>query len=606
MSVVITPGALKVKALLPKSVQPYYDPSKPLDKKGVARLMDLLVQKGGKDAFPAITELSKLFFETATEVGATTPLSDYNNDSDERRALIDEFEHKVQAALNSNKSKQEKLNELNSIAAKVRPLLEKQNIDYLVGRGSMAAKMAQTGARGNPSQLSQGTASPLMAQDVKGNPIPIAITHSFAEGLTPAETYAMSFGGRASTVLSQLSTQKPGELFKRLTPTLFHEVISEVDCKTKNGILVPAKDAASVVGRYLAKTNSLVTEAEYARLDPESTVMVRSPMTCEAKEGVCQHCYGLAANGKLPEIGTNVGVLASQGVSETLTQAMLSTKHQGGVAGRQRNAYDEAANLLNNPKENFLDEATIAASPGVITKIAKDALNNHTVFVEDKPHFVDRYQDVIVSPGDSVLPGDRLSTGTVNPRKLAALRGIGAAREELAKGLRAVYSRSKPLDPRHFEVIARNLADFVHIKNPGSTNLLPGSVVKVRDLFGVLKSDSHEVPLSKAAGQTLAQYVGSITPGTELTPQVISDIKKLGVNSVEVTKTGIKAEPLLPGLQTAKLHDTNWVSRLAFSKLTRSIEDAATLGEKAPIHGYEPITSFVIGDEFGEGQHGKY
>jgi DNA-directed RNA polymerase subunit beta' len=130
----------------------------------------------------------------------------------------------------------------------------------MVSRGSTAARMALTGARGNPAQLQQGTASPMMAADVRGVPIPVAIKHSFAEGLSNAEHLAMSYGGRASTVMSQLSTEKPGALFKRLTPTVFHEVITEPDCGTKQGIPIPIGDKLSLIGRYEAGTNHLIDE----------------------------------------------------------------------------------------------------------------------------------------------------------------------------------------------------------------------------------------------------------------------------------------------------------------------------------------------------------
>lgn len=606
MSNVITPGSLLIKQMLPPQARAKFDTSKTLDKKGVNDLIVLLLKTSGEQAFPAISNLSKLFFETATNIGSSTPLSDYHNDSAERKVLLDEFEHQVSKILRSKVSKQEKLNALNELATKTSKIAEQKNVEYLLGRGSMAAKMAKTGARGNPRQLAQGTSAPLMAQDVKGNPIPVAITHSFAEGLTPAETFAMSFGGRASTVLSQLSTQKPGELFKRLTPSLFHEVVTMEDCGTKNGVEVPAGDSLQVLGRFEAGSNKFITEDLYSSMPKKGYVKIRSPLTCEAKEGVCQKCYGVLANGKLPDIGTNVGVLASQSISETLTQAMLSTKHQGGVAGRSRNAYDEAANLLNNPKENFLDEATLATKPGLVTKVTKDELNNKHIFIEGDPHFVDRFQQVTVEPGDIVDVGQKISTGNVNPRKLAALLGNGEARKSLMESLREVYSRDTPLDPKHFEVVARNLINFFRVKSPGTTSLLPGEIVSTPTLHKVLRHDEISLPLEQAKGATLSQYAGVATPGTLLTPDIVKHLKKQGISDVKVTNTGVVAEPLVPGLQTAKLLDKNWMSRLAFSKLTRSIEDAAALGEKSPIHGYEPITPYVLGTEFGEGPNGKY
>ena len=147
-------------------------------------LIQLLIKNEGSD-FEVINDLARLFFGKATEIGASTPLSDYINDSSERAALLGEFEHKVAEILKSKVSTQEKANALSGLAADMSGRISKQNINYLAERGSTAAKMAATGARGNPSQLAWGTSSPLMAADVRGMPVPIAVMHSFAEGLTP-------------------------------------------------------------------------------------------------------------------------------------------------------------------------------------------------------------------------------------------------------------------------------------------------------------------------------------------------------------------------------------------------------------------------------------
>jgi hypothetical protein len=74
-------------------------------------------------------------------------------------------------------------------------------------------------------------------------------------------------------------------------------------------------------------------------------------------------------------LARTLGVIAAQSVSEVLTQAMLGTKHQGGVAGRQRNPYEEANNILSNP-ENFQDEATIAKVNGIVENVEQTSLKD--------------------------------------------------------------------------------------------------------------------------------------------------------------------------------------------------------------------------------------
>lgn len=600
-----TPGSVKIKHMLPEQVRHEYDLHKVLDKKGVEGLIQLLIKNKDSD-FEVINDLARLFFNKATEIGSSTPLSDYINDSDERAAILGEFEHRVAEILKSDKSSGEKNNELGALAAEVGEKVSKQNIEYMLSRGSTAAKMARTGARGNPSQLAWGTSSPLMAADVRGMPVPIAISHSFAEGLTPGEFLAMSYAGRASTVAAQLSTSLPGALFKKLTPNVYHEVVTIPDCGTHNGILMPCTDKKGLLGRYEAVTNRFIDEHYLADLckSEKAQVKVRSAMTCEAPKGLCQKCYGIASDGRLVTIGTNVGVIASQSVSERLTQAMLSTKHSGGVAGKKRNAYEEASNLLNNPTDNFQDEATISKLNGHVTGIRQTALKDHEVHVNGIPHFVSREQDLKVKVGQEVRAGDSLSTGTVNPRKLVALKGVGSARRYMSDKLRDIYGSG--LDPRHFELIAKNLIKYARVNNPGDTGLIPGQEVDVNTIQQHLAEDSEKVSLHQALGRTLSHGVLEETPGTTLTQNHIDDLAMKGIGHVNVSKSGLSVTPLVPGLQSAKLLDPNWVSKMAFSRLKKVIEDASSTGAKAPLHSTDPITPYIYGREFGQGEDGQY
>lgn len=609
MSNITTPGALLIKHMLPtQEAKDHFDIYSPLNKGGMSKLVNNLIQHGGEDAHTTINDLGKMFFNKATEIGATTPLSDYLNDSDDRKAIFAEVEHKVSEVLKQNHSKQEQNALIGQIVADASKVLSKQNVEYLVERGSTAAKMAKTGARGNPSQLQQGTASPIMGADIGGNPIPVVIKHSFAEGLSNAEHLAMSYGGRASTVLAQLSTEKPGALFKRLTPAVYHEVVTETDCGTKNGIYIKTSDRTSCLGRYEAGTNKLIDEVYLKELRASGTeqIKARNPMTCEAKEGLCQKCYGLAANGKVPEIGRNMGVIAAQSVSEVLTQAMLSTKHQGGTAGRSRNPYDEASNLLNNPSENFQDQATISQKNGIVTDIKKTALNDHEVYVDGSKHFVDRLQDVVVKVGDKLKIGDAISTGTINPRQLVSLKGAGAGRVYIANKMREIYSRNALLDPRHFDVIARNMIKHYEVEDPGHSGFLPGDKVEVGRLSQHMAEHSKQVDPDSSVGHILAKGVLELTPGTIMTENHAEYLKQHGIDKVSVDTSGLKLSPIVPGLQTNKLLDKNWVSRLAFSNLGKSLQEAAALGQKSQIHSIDPITPYTIGNEFGEGTNGKY
>lgn len=604
---ITTVGSLMLRAGMPtQASKDAYDIHQVLNKGGMTKLVNSLLEHGGDQAHETINDLGKVFFNKATEIGASTPLSDYMNESDERQAIIKEFDFKVQQIKASKKSKSEINADLGNLTGQYNKKIEKQNLDYLLSKGSMAGKMAATGARGNPSQLATGTSTPLMSLNVKGELVPLVIKHSFAEGMSPAEHIAMSYMGRASTVLSQLSTALPGALFKRLSPTVFHETITMDDCGTKNGILKASDDKNAIIGRFEAGTNRYIDEAYQKELvnSGKEEVQIRSSMTCEAPEGICKKCFGMMANGKMPNIGENVGTIAAQSVSEVLTQAMLGTKHRATVGERKGNAYEQASNLLNNPTENFKDEATISTINGVVSKITKTPLGDSNVFVNEVKHFVPIIQKLTVKEGDNVKQGARLSTGVINPRKLVHLRGMGAGREYMADELRGIYGGG--LDPRHFEVIARNLLKYVEVKDPGETGYLPGDKLDINVIAKYLKNTKGKVSIDKAEGKILAQGILGVTPGTLLDDNHIQELKDKGVKEVEVSPTGLRVSPVVPGLQTAKLLDKNWISKLSFSKLKDTLTQAAAYSEESPTHSTDPITPYILGTEFGDPDDGKY
>jgi hypothetical protein len=180
---IITPGALLIKSLLPEGAKDKYDPTRILDKSGVQGLMSTIITTGGNNAHESIQNLSHLFFNTATLHGYSTPLSDYENDSEERQQLLKEFKTKVNKINNdSSLTPAQKNDQLGILSGEYQGMSQKMNIKYMVAKGSTAGKMALTGARGNPMQLAQGTFSPLMSEDIEGKALPIPIVHSFAEG----------------------------------------------------------------------------------------------------------------------------------------------------------------------------------------------------------------------------------------------------------------------------------------------------------------------------------------------------------------------------------------------------------------------------------------
>jgi len=599
----ISAGSVLLESLLPTGA-----PVHNLDSHKVDELVSDIVEKDPEHAHKYVSMLGKLFFNAATEKGYSIGLEDYENKDEERRQILGNFEREVQQIMASRKDKKQKYAEISELAANAQKTLSTQNLHSLLNRNKTSALMAYSGARGNPGQLMQAAASPLLGADSNGDPVPLPIRHSYAEGLSLGETAAMSFGARHNTVMAQLSTSKPGAIFKWLSPNLFHEVVTEKDCGTKHGSVFPIQDRKSVLYRVQAGTNKVVTPTllQEEQREGKTSIEVRTPLTCQAREGICQYCYGYDAEKRFPEIGTNVGVQSAQAVSEKLTQSILGTKHTGGLAGKKKDTYAMANNFLMNP-EKFLDEATISTKPGEVNSVEKTVLGDHIVHIGGKEHYVPSVQDVLVKAGDKVREGQALSTGTINPRQLIEHKGMLHTRKYYADTLRDIYTgghenslKMGSLDPRHFEIIARNMIKYVEVEDPGDTMLHHGEVVDVAKLKKILDHKAHKEPVKDSVGKVLA------ATGETITPEMARTMEEEGHKEVEVSDVHIKVKPLVKGLKTNKLMDPNWVSRLSYNNIKKVLRDAVEQGDRSPLHGYDPIMPYVMGTEFGEGPKAQY
>ncbi|MBC7156118.1 MAG: DNA-directed RNA polymerase subunit beta', partial [Rhodobacteraceae bacterium] len=125
---------------------------------------------------------------------------------------------------------------------------------------------------------------------------------------------------------------------------------------------VTAEDVVDpATGTVLAPVNTLIDERLADIIDTAEvpSVRIRSPLTCEAEEGVCARCYGRdLARGTLVNIGEAVGIIAAQSIGEPGTQLTMRTFHIGGIAqGGQQSSISASqpgrvelrnANLLEN------------------------------------------------------------------------------------------------------------------------------------------------------------------------------------------------------------------------------------------------------------------
>ncbi|PTL98631.1 MAG: DNA-directed RNA polymerase subunit beta', partial [Candidatus Arcticimaribacter sp.] len=224
--------------------------------------------------------------------------------------------------------------------------------------------MLDSGARGSKEQIRQLTgmrglmAKPKKSTSGGGEIIENPILSNFKEGLSILEYFISTHGARKGLADTALKTADAGYLTRRLVDVSQDVIINIVDCGTLRGIDVkPLRKNEEIVepmsdrirgrvalfdvinpldGEVIVEEGHEISDLVADRIDklPIEAVEVRSPLTCEAKKGICASCYGRnLATGKMVQKGEAVGVVAAQSIGEPGTQLTLRTFHVGGVAG---------------------------------------------------------------------------------------------------------------------------------------------------------------------------------------------------------------------------------------------------------------------------------
>jgi len=367
--------------------------------------------------------------------------------------------------------------------------------------------LLDSGARGSRDQIKQLAGMRGLVVDPLGRIIELPTKTNYREGLGVYEYFTSTRGARKGLVDKALKTADAGHLTRRLVDVTHDVIIREEDCKTTEGIIfdnvgdekklgerllgrVLASDLKGENNKILIKKGQLIDESLLEKVDLKGAkeVLVRSPLTCETKYGVCQLCYGhdLAAK-KLVGIGTPIGVIAGQSIGEPGTQLTMRTFHLGGIVG-----LDITQGL---PRVDEIFEARVPKTAAVITEIPglvevveEEDARAVKVTAEDKSGKIEKEYvipaaaELKVKDGDLVAAGDALTAGHLDLKTLLETKGIKAVQTYIISELQKVYeSQGAPINEKHFETIVRKMSEKVRIETYGDTKLLPGELVdKVR------------------------------------------------------------------------------------------------------------------------------
>ena len=469
----------------------------------------------------------------------------------------DKFFKNIDEKLKNAKSYDEKVLLLRSAQAYNAGLTPKES-------GNTFHDWAFSGSKGTPSQVMQIIASPTIVSDPKDRVVPMLIRKSYNEGLSTADYWVSSYGTRKGVVGTKLSVAPAGALNKELIANVLDIVITEKDCGTKRGIEYPIEDAKDVEGRYEAGTNKYIDSHVYEKLlkDKVKHIKVRSPMTCEAAEGVCQMCHGNNEKGHLPEIGNNVGVQAAQALTEPMTQMGLNAKHSAGTAKDDSIGLTEISKFFTMPTQ-YSGAAVIASTSGVVTKVTPGLAGGTDILIGSKKHHIMPGRDVHVKLGDSVHAGDILSSGVPNIAKIVPHKGIDFGRHLFVNTAHDLYRRAgSPSVKKNFEIVARGMINYVQIDDPGDFDFIEGDTVEYNLLMGEVRKHPDKKPPTFHATQK----------GSTFSPQQKSD----------------------------------WLGNFGFKYLKRTLLENVATGAKSLLHSYHPISAYVAGKDFGKGEQGRY
>jgi len=607
--------------------------NRPMDKGTLQELVGLCYRRMGSEVTTELVDqIKSIGFKYATRSGVTIAISDLVIPIDKATIIGDtedvvaEVDRQYRRGLLTEEEQYTRTIELWSRAREQVSEAVSENLTPTGPVSIMAKSGASKGGFGPIAQLAGMRG--LMA-DPSGRIIPLPIRSNLREGLSALEYFISTHGSRKGLADTALRTADAGYLTRRLVDVAQDVIINAHDCETRSGTWVRASDdvggqnlverligrtaAAPVVhpqtGEVLIERNQVIDESIATTIVDANIedVLVRSPMTCQLRQGICRLCYGRdLGRGDAVSIGTAVGVIAAQSIGEPGTQLTLRTFHTGGVVAggditvglprveelfeARKKPKGEAAiseiggsvhiarvndqrtiivvdsqierfehdikrgwkMLVNSDDEvkagdpiaSWHDEKNIVAEKGGRVLVEDRKITIVHERREEREYEVPKTGRLLVEEGQRIKPGTQLIEGVLNPHDILRVLGREATEKYLLSEVQNVYrSQGVNINDKHFEVIFRKMLNKVQIADSGDTELLPGELV---DRL-VLEDINGEVV---AAGGQPA-----------------------------------KGWPVLLGITKASLSTDSFLSAASFQHTIRVLSGAAIEGKEDPLQG---------------------
>jgi DNA-directed RNA polymerase subunit beta' len=470
-----------------------------------------------------------------------------------------------------------------------------------------------------------------------GRIIDFPIKSSFSEGLSVLEYFISTHGARKGLADTAMRTSESGYLTRRLVDVAHDCIVLEEDCGTIDGLWIyetPEKGllpnlSERIIGRLAAsnivdpKTGEIIVERNQEVDDKKAaqiaaagikSVNIRSPLTCQAKQGVCQRCYGRdLARGHIIGMNTAVGIIAAQSIGEPGTQLTLRTFHTGGVVG-----LDITTGL---PRIEELFEARTPKNQAVLSEIngvaeVTETDDGQTIKVTNSETFSDERQlpagwklavkngqqveigTVLASPHveKSKAKGDKEAKIVTAPDENQALISPVSGKVAIDSGKISIFYEEKDERIYHVSAATRlriqsgakvvagqqltegqlNPQDILNISGKEAVQrYLVDEVLKVYRSQGVTINDKH---IETIVRQMLSKVRTDSSGDTELIPgELANRFQYEDINAKVLAEGGepATAHPVLLGITRAALSTSSWLAAASFQETTKILTEAS-------------------------------
>jgi DNA-directed RNA polymerase subunit beta' len=455
--------------------------------------------------------------------------------------------------------------------------------------------MLASGTKPGLDQYKQMILAPVLMEDAAGKPILSPIMKSYSEGLDLAGYWTQQQGARRGTVMKVQEVRDPGTFSKRMVQTSMNLLVTADDCGTTNGIAMNVGDN-DVYDRVLAKdfvakkthfsagtvlTPDVVSAIRAA--DKAGSVIVRSPLKCEHSAGVCKKCAGLKADGKEYELGTNVGIIASQSMGERSTQLTMKAFHSGGVrstgGARAVSDFDRIEQLTYLP-DHVPDAAVLAMKSGKIEKIEQDP-TGVKIWINGVAHHVGK--DKSGMPLHANLPGSAKMMGYKGwtPPKVGTVINAGAILSDPNRTV--INPRDLYRATNNMEKVQNFLVDELHG--------IYGKDVRRQQIETAVKAMSNLTKI-RDPGDADDLLIGEFQPA--------SVIRARNRELIKAGKQPIEHSPVLKGIdQMPQAVQEDWMAKMMHTELRKTMLESAAIAARSNLHGIHPVPGAAYGAEFG-------